>query len=113
MRTIEHPPDGVVAPDMVDDVLAELFSGSGEFPERVWLIHQGELYMSYMFRGTPGLACFSSEASARSFLLLAEAKADVTEVSFDDARDVALTKMVLRVLYLMDDPENPVVHHIR
>lgn len=88
-----------------------------EFPERLWILKHPPTskYACFAYRGIHGLAVFSTQNGAFRF----SEHIDLTgmtssEVSFDEARDIAKGRPHPVVsMMLLDDLENPQIHYIR
>jgi hypothetical protein len=110
---IDRPPAGFVLDE-------ELLNGYDSFPGRVYLISVGgDKYAcnnATLSDGQQinGLACFPSGDDAITYMgLLAGLSGSAVGKSFEEAREIALSKPVLSALFLFQGGKIVDVHYIR
>lgn len=110
-----------IADNMLDFTLDEdLLGGFGSFPDRIFLIHVGGDKYAANNATLPdgqtidGLACFPSADDATTYMgLLAGLNGDIVGKSFEEARQIAISKPRLSCLLLFVDGKIVDVHHVR
>jgi hypothetical protein len=97
-----------------------LLGGFGGFPDRVYLISVGENKFAANNVTLPdgqnvnGLACFPSGDDATTYMgLLAGLSGEIVSRSFEEAREIAISKPVLSCLLLFDGGRITDVHWVR
>lgn len=92
-----------------------------EFPETLYLVtnpkglsYQLKLKLADDWDGW-GIVCFTTPEIADCFVSACDPDMHLaaTEMSFDDARELAKSKMDVGCLFMMDDPDNIKVHWVR
>ena len=112
-------PDLVDRP--IDTVLEEdLLGGFGGFPDRLFLINVGDGKYAANNATLPdgqvvdGLACFPSPDDATTYMgLLAGLNGKIVGATFEEARQIAISKPKLSCLLLFAGGKIVDVHHVR
>jgi len=98
----------------------EMLGGFGGFPDRVFLISVGnDKYAANNVAipdggTTNGLACFPSPDDATTYMgLLAGLSGEIVAKSFDEAREIAISKPVLSCVLLFVDGKIADIHWVR
>jgi len=110
--TIDRP-GGLTLPE-------EMLGGFGGFPDRLFLISAGgDKYaannVSLPDGGTTnGLACFPSPDDATTYMgMLSGLSGEIVGKTFDESRDIAISKPVLSCLLLFTDGKIVDIHWVR
>jgi hypothetical protein len=105
----------------IDTVLEEdLLGGFGGFPDRLFLINVGDGKYAANNATLPdgqmvdGLACFPSPDDATTYMgLLAGLSGKIVGATFEEAREIAISKPKLSCLLLFAGGKIVDVHHVR
>ncbi len=112
-------------PDLIQAPLGitleeEMLGGFGGFPDRIFLIQVGEGKYAANNATLPdgqvvdGLACFPTPDDAMVYTgLLAGLNGEVVGKSFEEAREIAISKPRLSCLLLFVDGKIVDIHHVR
>jgi hypothetical protein len=105
-------------PDISSDIdETPLFFDHDQFPENVFVIEipSTKQFVCWHFQEINGLVVFSDKANAIAFANDSKLKkTKVYQVTFDEARDIAITRPpAIIAVMLCDDPCNPQIHYIR
>jgi hypothetical protein len=110
---IDRPPAGIVLDE-------DLLKGYDSFPGRVFLISVGGDKYACNNATLPdgqkinGLACFPSGDDATTYMgLLSGLSGDIIGKSFEEAREIAISKPVLSALFLFQAGKIVDVHYVR
>lgn len=116
MKTIKDRLDTQPATTKVKSPFAEL-EGNGGFPSSIYIIQDPQEREHALIEipemGLTGLACFSSESRAAAFTEGTELSSNTTFISFEYAREIALSKPGVNALMLADNEKNVIVHYVR
>lgn len=111
--TLDRPPLGL-------DIPEELMEGYGNFPGNLYLIQVGEdKYAANNVslpdgQNTNGLATFPSPDDATTYMgLLAGLSGEIVAKSFEEAREIAISKPILSCLLLFVDGRVVDLHWVR
>lgn len=101
----------------MDTLACPILGMDRAWPAEVYVIHQVETgrFGVYCYQGTFGVAAFSTESNALSFVNQIDSGGmELIHVDFEHAREIAKNRPhPVVALILLDEIQKPVVHYVR